>query len=147
MSFFEPQTEPPPIYRSGRLQEEQRLVAKTCSFFWRILLSHCPNFAELELSKEVKSYHENPCNRITGKKSSPRSFRMPLCNLERKQKRPLTGEISPTRGQAKGRSKGQRAMPVEKERPHPRGVSPSTGYVPIIRISFCFGGRWYLSQA
>ena len=89
------------------------------------------DFAELELSKEVKSYHENPCNRITGKKSSPRSFRMPLRNLERKQKRPLTGEISPTRGQAKGRSKGQRAMPVEKERPHPRGVSPSTGYVPI----------------
>ena len=71
MSFFEPQTEPPPIYRSGRLQEEQRLVAKTCSFFWRILLPHCPNFAELELSKEEKSYHENPFNRITCKKTSP----------------------------------------------------------------------------
>ena len=71
MSFFEPQTEPPPIYRSGRLQEEQRLVAKTCSFFWRILLPHCPNFAELELSKEAKSYHENSCVRITGKKKFP----------------------------------------------------------------------------
>ena len=70
MSFFEPQTEPPPMFRSGRLQEEQRLVAKTCSFFWRILLSPCPNFAELELSKEAKSYHENPYNRITGKKTS-----------------------------------------------------------------------------
>ena len=71
MSFFEPQTGPPPIYRSGRIQEEQRLVAKTCSFFWRILLPHCPNFAELESSKEAKSYHENPCNRITCKKTSP----------------------------------------------------------------------------
>ena len=100
------------------------------------------DFAELELSKEVKSYHENPCNRITGKKSSPRSFRMPLRNLERKQKRPLTGEISPTRGQAKGRSKGQRAMPVEKERPHPRGVSPSTGYVPYYKNLILF--RWSL---
>ena len=71
MSFFEPQSEPRPQYRSGRLQEEQRLVAKTCSFFWRILLPHCPNFAELELSKEAKSYHENSCVRITGKKKSP----------------------------------------------------------------------------
>ena len=70
MSFFEPQSEPRPRYRSGRLQEEQRLVAKTCSFFWRILLPQCPNFAELESSKEAKSYHENPCNRITGKKTS-----------------------------------------------------------------------------
>ena len=70
MSFFEPQSEPRPRYRSERLQEEQRLVAKTCSFFWRILLPHCPNFAELELSKEAKSYHENPCNRITCKKTS-----------------------------------------------------------------------------
>ena len=100
------------------------LVAKTCTFFWRILLSHCPNFAELELSKEVKSYHENPCNRITGKKSSPRSFRMPLCNLERKQKRPLTGEISPTRGQAKGRCPWKRNVPIHEECPHPRGTSP-----------------------
>ena len=24
-----------PIYHSGRLQEEQRLVTKTCPFFWR----------------------------------------------------------------------------------------------------------------
>ena len=62
---------PPQTYRSGRLQEEQRLVAKTCSFFWRILLSPCPNFAELESSKEAKSYHENPCNRITCKKILP----------------------------------------------------------------------------
>ena len=108
----------------------------SCTFFWRILLSHCPNFAELELSKEVKSYHENPCNRITGKKSSPRSFRMPLCNLERKQKRPLTGEISPHKRSS------QRAMPVEKERPHPRGVSPSTGYVPHYKNLILF--RWSL---
>ena len=68
MSFFEPQTELPPMFRSGRLQEEQRLVAKTCSFFRRIFLPQCPNFAELELSKEAKSYHENSCVRITGKK-------------------------------------------------------------------------------
>ena len=113
----------PPMYRSGRLQEEQRLVAKTCSFFWRIFLPHCPNFAELESSKEAKSYRENPCNRITGKKSSPRSFRMPLCNLERKQKRPLTGEISPTRGQAKGRCPWKRNVPIH--------ASPSTRSVPI----------------
>ena len=59
------------MFRSGRLQEEQRLVAKTCSFFWRIFLPQCPNFAELESSKEAKSYHENPCNRITCKKILP----------------------------------------------------------------------------
>ena len=61
----------PPMYRSGRLREEQRLVAKSCSFFWRILLPQPPNFAELESSKEAKSYHENPCNRITGKNPPP----------------------------------------------------------------------------
>ena len=92
MSFFEPQTEPPPIYRSGRLQEEQRLVAKTCSFFWRILLPQCPNFAELESSKEAKSYHENPCNRITCKNlppPSPRSTWIAVPGWGENKKRPL----------------------------------------------------------
>ena len=28
----------------------------------RIFLQKCPNFAELESSKETKSYYENPCN-------------------------------------------------------------------------------------
>ena len=120
MSFFEPQSEPRPRYRSGRLQEEQRLVAKTCSFFWRILLSHCPNFAELESSKEAKSYRENPCNRITGKKSFPPE--VSGCHylmLNGVQKSSLSRV--PTRKRepkgaphTNGRSKGQRAMCVEK---------------------------------
>ena len=123
MSFFEPQTEPPPIYRSGRLQEEQRLVAKPCSFFWRILCVECPNFAELELSKETKSYYENPCNRITGKKTSssiPQRKRLDVRSLGwgKKTKKDPSPGFSPTRGRAKGRSKGQRAMAVEK------GTSP-----------------------
>ena len=54
MSFFEPQTEPPPMYRSGRLQEEQRLVTKSCPFFWRTIFAKCPNFGGLESSRKSK---------------------------------------------------------------------------------------------
>ena len=54
LSFFEPQTEPPPMYRSGRLQEEQRLVTKTCLFFWRTIFAKCPNFGGLESSRKSK---------------------------------------------------------------------------------------------
>ena len=119
MSFFEPQTEPPPIYRSGRLQEEQRLVAKPCSFFWRILLPQCPNFAELESSKEAKSYHENPCNRITCKKlpPSPRSAWRTVPGGGGEQKRPLA-RISPDKRSSqralqrpKGDGRGKRNVP------------------------------------
>ena len=84
------------MFRSGRLQEEQRLVAKTCSFFWRILLSPCPNFAELESSKEAKSYHENPCNRITCKKTTAAAPPTPGesgCHPKKsKQKTPAKGK-------------------------------------------------------
>ena len=54
LSFFEPQTEPPPMYRSGRLQEEQRLVTKSCPFFWRTIFAKCPNFGGLESSRKSK---------------------------------------------------------------------------------------------
>ena len=125
MSFFEPQSEPRPRYRSGRLQEEQRLVAKTCSFFWRILLSHCPNFAELESSKEAKSYRENPCNRITGKKSFPQRLSDAIFNPGKRTKRPLAGEDSPHKRSSqkafhkpKGAHKAKGRCAWKKERPH-----------------------------
>ena len=121
MSFFEPQTEPPPIYRSGRLQEEQRLVAKSCSFFWRILLPQCPNFAELESSKEAKSYHENPCNRITCKNlppPSPRSTWIAVPGWGENKKRPLVRVFSDKRSsqrallRPKGDVRGERNVPT-----------------------------------
>ena len=44
-----------PIYHSGRLQEEQRLVTKTCPFFWRTNFPGSPNFGELKLSRKSKT--------------------------------------------------------------------------------------------
>ena len=44
-----------PIYHSGRLQEEQRLVTKTCPFFWRTNFPGSPNFGELKFSRKSKT--------------------------------------------------------------------------------------------
>ncbi len=68
MSFFEPQSEPRPRYRSGRLQEEQRLVVNRALPLGEPFFTGVPTLANINHQKSPHSPLKNSCSHATGTK-------------------------------------------------------------------------------